>query len=127
MKSVKKGFTLIELLVVVAIIAILAAIAIPQFAKYRENAAKASAVADAKNIATAIESYYADTQSFPSSISDGSIVPLGTQTFSLSKNNSFKGYYYNNPSYTFVVSNTAFNKSVTFNSGTGGVDVNVWK
>ncbi|MGB9730940.1 prepilin-type N-terminal cleavage/methylation domain-containing protein [Calditerrivibrio nitroreducens] len=65
MKSVKKGFTLIELLVVVAIIAILAAIAIPQFAKYRQNAYNSAANSDIRNAKTALESYFADNQTYP--------------------------------------------------------------
>ncbi len=61
----KKGFTLIELLIVVAIIAILAAIAIPQFSAYRQKAYNAAAEADLRNLKTGAEAYYADYQFYP--------------------------------------------------------------
>jgi prepilin-type N-terminal cleavage/methylation domain-containing protein len=59
-KSNQKGFTLIELLIVVAIIAILAAIAIPQFSAYRKRGYNASANADLRNLRTSQEALYAD-------------------------------------------------------------------
>jgi type IV pilus assembly protein PilA len=61
----KKGFTLIELLIVVAIIGILAAIAIPQFAAYRIRGYNAAAQSDLKNMKTALESYYGDNNQYP--------------------------------------------------------------
>ena len=61
----EKGFTLIELLIVVAIIGILAAIAIPQFAAYRVKAYNSAAQSDIKNSKTGLEAYYADNQFYP--------------------------------------------------------------
>jgi len=60
----ERGFTLIELLIVIAIIAILAAIAIPQFAAYRQRAIRAEMVSDARNIATIEEALFSDNQSY---------------------------------------------------------------
>ena len=68
MKALSKdtGFTLIELLVVVAIIGILAAIAIPQFALYRQKGFDSRAESDLRNAATAEESLYSSSNTYAS-------------------------------------------------------------
>ena len=55
MKKMKKGFTLVEIMIVVAIIAILAAVAIPNFIKYRRNSQAAACISNLKQIQGAVE------------------------------------------------------------------------
>ena len=60
-----KAFTLIELLIVVAIIAILAAIAVPNFLEAQTRSKVSHSMASMRAIATALEAYRIDHPTYP--------------------------------------------------------------
>lgn len=74
------GFTLIELLIVVAIIAILAAIAVPNFLEAQTRAKVSRVVSDLRTVATALEAYRVDDNNYP--LNDGvyNVIPVSLTT-----------------------------------------------
>lgn len=79
-----KGFTLIELLIVIAIIALLAAILFPVFARARENARRSSCQSNLKQIGLGVIQYLQDNDGRFSNVDVGYHAPypdwMGTET-----------------------------------------------
>ncbi len=114
------GFTLIELMVVVAIISILAAIAVQQFASYRERSYLASMLADLNSIRTAEGSYFAQNGTFKTTTDPGTdLAAFGA--VQLSEGNSVRV----EPStditkdFKITVTSTKTTRTVVFDSITG--------
>lgn len=76
-KSLQKGFTLIELMIVVAIIAILAAIAIPAYQDYLIRSQVSEGASLAAGAKTAIAEYKANTGTYPADNSKAGIAGAG--------------------------------------------------
>jgi prepilin-type N-terminal cleavage/methylation domain-containing protein len=97
-----KGFTLIELMIVIAIIGILAAIAIPQFTKYRARSFNTQSLGDVRVISNEAGGYYSEWDEYPQdtiavALSGGSINipnagPGPDMTAIAVAQNSFIGY-----------------------------------
>lgn len=73
MRPRPNAFTLIEILIVVAIIAILAAIAVPNYLESQTRAKVSRAAADMRSVATGLEAYHVDHNKYPPSGTTGAV------------------------------------------------------
>ena len=80
-----KGFSLVELLAVITIVAILAAIAYPNYLKYVINSNRSDAYSTLINVQLDLEEYYNENNQYPTSLTGFTTTsPKGFYTLSIS-------------------------------------------
>lgn len=81
-RSGRGGFTLIELLIVVAIVAVLSAIAVPNYLRAQERALISRDMANMRAIGAALQMYHVDQGDFPAADNDaGGFNSMGGEDF----------------------------------------------
>jgi len=121
MKNMQKGFTLIELMIVVAIIAILAAIAIPAYQNYliRSQVSEGAVLTDGAK--TAVAEYYSNHGAWPTNNSAAGLTPAasigGKYVSSVTVTSGYITAVFSGPKVNSAIAGNTFVLSPTDNGG----------
>ncbi len=128
-KKRKNGFTLIELLTVVGIISLLASVIMSSLGSAKERARDTRRISDMKQIQVALELYYTDNGSYPTTSDndcsgwDGGKVGVGDRFITLLESGNHMENVPGDPLSTIAPSCTSFYGYQRFTAGSYGCDV----
>ena len=124
MKRSARGFTLVEIMIVVAIIALLAAIAIPNVLRGRTTANETAAIGNLRALVSSLEMYRSTQAVYPAAWTSmypgGGAPAYGPPSFQTGMNNTsgVQGYNYNYTQLTNATYNVLARPQVVNRTGT---------